>query len=133
MALILDKTTSKKLENRLTEFSKFGMIFYYLFEEGRASISDLENIFFSHDDEKSCFIYGKLIKNINPKDMKLSFDRYSKDNPNLDGLEKAKYEEDLNIIYTKKILNTIVNDAKDKIDKVYINTYDYLLANGINS
>ena len=43
MALILDKTTSKKLENRLTEFSKFGMIFYYLFEEGRASISDLEN------------------------------------------------------------------------------------------
>ena len=63
----------------------------------------------------------------------MSFDRYSKDNPNLDGLEKAKYEEDLNIIYTKKILNTIVNDAKDKIDKVYINTYDYLLANGINS
>ena len=133
MALILDKTTSKKLENRLTEFSKFGMIFYYLFEEGRASINDLENIFFSHDDEKSCFIYGKLIKNINPKDMKLSFDRYSKDNPNLEGLEKAKYEEDLNIIYTKKILNTIVNDAKDNIDKVYINTYDYLLANGINS
>ena len=57
MALIADKVTSKKLENRLDEFSKFGMTLYYLFEEGRININDLENIFFSHDDEKSSFIY----------------------------------------------------------------------------
>jgi hypothetical protein len=43
MALIADKKTSKKLENRLNEFSKLGMTLYYLLEEGRASITDLEN------------------------------------------------------------------------------------------
>ena len=77
MALIADKATSKKLEDRLCEFSKLGMIFHYLLEEGRASISDLESLFFSKDDEKSCFIYGKLIQHVEPKDLKLSYDRYS--------------------------------------------------------
>ena len=61
MALIADKVTSKKLENRLNEFSKFGMTLYYLFEEGRVNLNDLENLFFSHDDEKSCFIWLKHI------------------------------------------------------------------------
>ena len=38
MALLTDKTTTKKLENRLSEFTEYGMTLYYLFEEiGRAS------------------------------------------------------------------------------------------------
>ena len=119
MALIADKVTSKKLENRLDEFSKFGMTLYYLLEEGRINIGDLENLFFSHDDEKSSFIYSKLIRHVNPKDIKMSFDKYSIENQN-----------NLNILYTKKLINTILNDSKDNIDKVYINTYDYLLKNG---
>ena len=130
MALIADKVTSKKLENRLDEFSKFGMTLYYLLEEGRINIGDLENLFFSHDDEKSSFIYSKLIRHVNPKDIKMSFDKYSIENPNNDYLTKDKYQNNLNILYTKKLINTILNDSKDNIDKVYINTYDYLLKNG---
>lgn len=129
MALIADKVTSKKLENRLDEFSKFGMTLYYLLEEGRINIGDLENLFFSHDDEKSSFIYSKLIRHVNPKDIKMSFDKYSIENPNNDYLTKDKYQNNLNILYTKKLINTILNDSKDNIDKVYINTYDYLLKN----
>ena len=130
MALIADKVTSKKLENRLDEFSKFGMTLYYLLEEGRINIGDLENLFFSHDDEKSSFIYSKLIRHVNPKDIKMSFDKYTIENPNNDYLTKDKYQNNLNILYTKKLINTILNDSKDNIDKVYINTYDYLLKNG---
>ena len=98
MALIADKVTSKKLENRLDEFSKFGMTLYYLLEEGRINIGDLENLFFSHDDEKSSFIYSKLIRHVNPKDIKMSFDKYSIENPNNDYLTKDKYQNNLNIL-----------------------------------
>ncbi len=133
MALIADKVTSKKLENRLNEFSKFGMTLYYLFEEGRVNLNDLENLFFSHDDEKSCFIYGKLIRHVKPNDIKVSFDRYSIKHPNTNYLEKEKYEDNLNILYTKKIINTILNDSKENIDKIYINTYNYLLANSTDN
>lgn len=129
MALIADKSTSKKLENRLSEFSKFGMTLYYLLEEGRASISDLESIFFSTDDEKSCFIYGKLIRNVKPNDLKLSFDKYSIQYPNTECLENNEYQDNLNLIYTKKIINKILNDSNDNIDKIYINTYNHLLIN----
>lgn len=129
MALIADKVTSKKLENRLDEFSKFGMTLYYLFEEGRINISDLENLFFSHDDEKSSFIYSKLIRHVNPKDIKMSFDKYSIENPNTSYLAKDIYQNNLNILYTRKLINTILSDSKDNIDKVYVNTYDYLLKN----
>lgn len=132
MSLILDKTMSKKLEDRLNEFSKFGMTFYYLLENGRASMSDLENIFFANDDEKSCFIYGNLIKKVTSNDIKLSFDKYSKNNPNENKKDKTKYEEDLNLLYTKKILNMIANDSKHNVDKIYVNTYNYLLSNNIN-
>lgn len=129
MALIADKVTSRKLENRLSEFSKFGMTLYYLLEEGRVNINDLENIFFSTDDEKSCFVYGKLIRRVKPNDMELSFDRYSIEHPNTNYLEKDKYQNSLNVLYTQKIINTILADTKDNIDKLYVNTYNYLLAN----
>jgi hypothetical protein len=129
MALIADKMTSKKLENRLGEFSKFGMTLYYLLEEGRASINDLESFFFSPDDEKSCFIYGKLIRRVKPNDLKLSFDKYSCEYPNVECLDSCKYQDNLNLIYTKKIINRILDDFYDKIDKVYVNTYNYLLIN----
>ena len=129
MALIADKKTSKKLENRLNEFSKLGMTLYYLLEEGRASITDLENIFFSTDDEKSCFIYGKIIKKVKPTDLKLSFDKYSELHPNTGCLENSEYKDNLNLIYTKKIINKILNDSKENIDKLYINTYNHLLIN----
>lgn len=129
MTLIADKVTSKRLETRLCEFSKFGMTLHYLLEEGRASLKDLESIFFSSDDEKSCFIYGKLIRNVKPNDLKLSFEKYSLENPNVDGLDANDYQDSLNLIYTQKIISRILNDSKDNIDKVYINTYNHLLVN----
>ena len=58
MALIADKVTSKKLENRLNEFSKFGMTLYYLFEEGRVNLNDLENLY---------MILWRVVNNIDSK------------------------------------------------------------------
>ena len=128
MALIADKATSKKLETRLSEITEYGMTIYYLFEEGRTNLRDLESIFFSTDDEKSSFIYGKIMKHMKPTDLKKSFEKYSINYPQKDNDEK-KYKKDLNIIYTKKIIDLVINETKDKIDKTYINTYDYLLTN----
>ena len=44
MALLTDKYTTETLENRLNEFSEYGMTLYYLFELGRTNIDDLSNL-----------------------------------------------------------------------------------------
>lgn len=131
MALITDKKTSKKLENRLTEFSKFGMTLYYLLEEGRVNIKDLEKIFFSSDDDKSSLVYSRLIKNVNPVDLKESFNKYRADYSSFDE-DENDLKDTLNILYTKKIINEIVSATTKQIDKTYVNTYDYLLMNSSN-
>ena len=121
MALMTNKTTSKKLENRIVEVSEYAMTLYYLFEEGRASLKDLESVFFSKDDEKSSFTYGKILKHMNPSDLKMSLEKYGQSDTN--DIKK------LNLLYTKKIIDLVLDNATDQIDKTYINTYNYLLTN----
>ncbi len=121
MALLTDKATSDKLKNRLDEFSEYGMTLYYLYENNRTSISDLKDIFFSKDDEKSSFIYGKIIRQIKTSDLKKSFESYSIEN----SIEDKK---ELNLLYTRKIIDLVLSQSKN-IDKTYINTYNYLLTN----
>ncbi len=122
MALLTDKYTTETLENRLNEFREFGMTLYYLLEEGRTNIDDLSNLFFSKDNEKTLFTYGKIIKKMKPNDLEASFNRYKDNYPN-------NSKEDLNIIFTKKIIDLVFENQEGKVDKTYINTYNYLLAN----
>lgn len=129
MALITDKMTSKKLETRLFEFKEYGMTLYYLLEEGRTNVKDLESIFFSKDDEKSSFIYGKIMKHIKPSDLTDSYEKYSVDYPNSEKIDEKEYKKNLNIIYTQKIIDLLINEPNEKIDKTYINTYKHLLTN----
>ena len=121
MALMTNKTTSKKLENRIEEVSEYAMTLYYLFEQGRASLKDLESVFFSKDDEKSSFTYGKILKHMNPSDLKMSLEKYGQSDTN--DIKK------LNLLYTKKIIDLVLDNTTDQIDKTYINTYNYLLTN----
>jgi hypothetical protein len=127
MALLTDKKTSKILEDRLNEFSEYGMTLYYLLEEGRLDIKDLESIFFSKDDDKSTFIYGKILRQTKPTDLKKSFERYSAIYPELNELDDKSQKKDLNIIYTKKILDLVTAKSQNRIDKTYLNTYEHLL------
>ncbi len=129
MPLLTDKKTTKKLENRLLEFIEYGMTIYYLYEEKRTNIKDLEDIFFSKDDEKSSFLYSKIMKHIKPSDLKKALERYSINNKKEDNQEDSKYKKELNIVYTEKIINILVDNKNEIIDKTYINTYNYLLAN----
>ena len=129
MPLLTDKKTTKKLENRLLEFIEYGMTIYYLYEEKRTNIKDLEDIFFSKDDEKSSFLYSKIMKHIKPSDLKKALERYSINNKKEDNQEELKYKKELNIVYTEKIINILVDNKNEIIDKTYINTYNYLLAN----
>lgn len=122
MALLTDKYTTETLENRLNEFSEYGMTLYYLFEDGRTNIDDLSNLFFSNDEEKTLFTYGKIIKKMKPNDVNDSFNKYKEYYPNND-------IKDLNILFTKKILDLILENQANKLDKTYVNTYNYLLAN----
>ena len=131
MALMLDKKTSKKLENRLNEFKEYGMTLYYLLEENRTSMKDLENIFFSKDDEKSSFIYSKILKHTKPSDLNKAFEKY-KNSENSDNLDENVLKKHLNVIYTKKIIDLINKECSDTIDKTYVNTYDYLITNIVN-
>ena len=128
MALIADKKTSKNLENRIDEFSKFGMTFYYLFEEGRISMLELENLFFSKDNDKSSFAYMNILRRIKQSDIDSSLSKYKSIYPNEKLLDKTVYEANLNILYIKNLINTVLSTSKDRLDKVYINTYNYLLS-----
>ena len=128
MALIADKKTSKNLENRIDEFSKFGMTFYYLFEEGRISMLELENLFFSKDNVKSSFAYMNILRRIKQSDIDSSLSKYKSICPNEKLLDETVYEANLNILYIKKLINTVISTSKDRLDKVYINTYNYLLS-----
>lgn len=128
MALIADKKTSKNLENRIDEFSKFGMTFYYLFEEGRISMLELENLFFSKDNDKSSFAYMNILRRIKQSDIDSSLSKYKSICPNEKLLDETVYEANLNILYIKKLINTVLSASKDRLDKVYINTYNYLLS-----
>ena len=121
MALLTDKYTTETLENRLNEFSEYGMTLYYLFEEGRTNIDDLSNLFFSKDEEKTIFTYGKIMKRMKPIDLEESFNKYKENYPN-------NSKKDLNIIFTKKIIDLVL-EQNNTIDKTYINTYNYLLTN----
>ena len=121
MALLTDKYTTETLENRLNEFSEYGMTLYYLFEEGRTNIDDLSNLFFSKDEEKTIFTYGKIMKRMKPIDLEESFNKYKENYPN-------NSKKNLNIIFNKKIIDLVL-EQNNTIDKTYINTYNYLLTN----
>lgn len=131
MGLMTDKKTSKMLENRFNEFTEYGVTLYYLLEEGRLNIKDLESIFFSKDDEKSSFIYGKILKHTKPNDFKDSYNKYRISEGEKEFGDENTYKKNLNMLYTKKIIDLIVNQNKNKIDMTYVNTYNHLLANKI--
>ena len=127
MNLMADRFTKNKLENRLKEFTRYGMTLYFLVEEDRVNKNEIENIFFSTDEEKATFHYCKLIKTIKPSDIMDSFNRYKDEHPNGNNLPLAKYEEQLNKIYISKLIDLLNQDVNSRIDKTYVNTYNYLL------
>ena len=126
--LITDKDTTEKLSDRLAEFSKFGMTFHYLLEQGRISIKEVTDIFFSKDDEKSTFMYINTMRKIMPEDIDSAFLRYQDDYP-LEEMSIDEHKNKLNLLYTSKIINEIASIGDTTIDKTYINTYNYLLDN----
>ncbi len=126
MALLIDKQRTNKLRERLEEFSKFGMTLYYLLEEGRVSESELDDMFFSSDDDKSSMIYGRIMRKIKSNDLVEAFNRYKYDYPNSSNNEINNYQNNLNLIYISKLLDKL-NCEEICIDKAVINTYNYLL------
>ena len=57
-----------------------------------------------------------------PNDLQDSYNKYKDVYPN-------NTKKDLNILFTKKIIDLVLEQQANKIDKTYINTYNYLLAN----
>ena len=124
--LITDRNTTNRLNERLGEFSKFGMTFHYLLEQGRVAMNEIEEILFSTDDEKSTFRYINILRRVSPDDVTLAFLKYQDDYPKGDQ-SNTEHEAHLNMIYTGKIINEIASKCDKCIDKTYINTYNYLL------
>lgn len=115
-----------KLNERLDEFSKFGMTFHYLLEQGKIAINEVEEIFFSKDDEKSTFRYMNIMKRVEPSDVMDAFLKYQDNYPKGE-LSEAEHANHLNMIFTSKIINEIVGKSETCIDKDYVNTYNYLI------
>lgn len=132
MALITDKKTAEKLNDRLNEFSKFGMTIYYLLENERLELETIRDIFFSEDEDKAVVMYLKMMKSIRPNDINLAYVKYMDLNPNTDSIDDSKYTEYLNILYTSKIINEVACSNNLNVDKTYVNTYNYLIENDFN-
>ena len=129
MALITDIKTTKKLNDRLNEFSNFGMTIYYLLEEDKIKLKSISEIFFNKDEDKAVVMYLNLIKHIKSKDIEEAYIKYSTINPNTTSISEDKYKDYLNILYISKIINKIAGENNYCIDKTYVNTYNYLLEN----
>ena len=130
MALITDKKITKKLNDRLNEFSNFGMTLYFLLEEDKIKLKTITEVFFDEDEDKAVLMYLNLIKNIKKEDIDNAYIKYSKANPNTTNVNEEKYKAYLNTLYTSKIINRIALENNICIDKTYVNTYNYLLENG---
>lgn len=129
MALITDKETTKKLNDRLNEFSTFGMTIYYLLENERLELKTISDIFFAKDEDMAVLMYLQLMKKIKPNDINLAYEKYQILNPNTENMIEDKYQEYLNVLYTSKIINKIAATNNFNIDKTYVNTYNYLIEN----
>ncbi len=125
MALLTDRNTEKDLSERLSEFVQFGMVLNYMLDIGTIELNDLERIFFDSDREKAILIYSRLLKEIKPDYLTESYSLYSKKYPNDEGLDSSEYSRYVNKCCVGEMINKI--SEKDKLDKTYINTYDYLL------
>lgn len=129
MALITDKETTKKLNDRLNEFSTFGMTIYYLLENERLELKTISDIFFAKDEDMAVLMYLQLMKKIKPNDINLAYEKYQNLNPNTEDKSEDQYREYLNVLYTSKIINKIAATNNFNIDKTYVNTYNYLIEN----
>lgn len=126
MALLTDKETEKELSDRLSEFSQFGMVFNYMLDIDKIDIDDLEKMFFDTDQEKVTFIYSKLIKKIKSNYMESSYTIYSHEYPNSSNLNNNDYCDYLNKCCINRIISRVEKKIK-RVDKTFINTYNYLL------
>ncbi len=126
MALLTDKETEKELSDRLSEFSQFGMVFNYMLDIDKIDIDDLEKMFFDTDQEKVTFIYSKLIKRIKSNYMESSYTIYSHEYPNSSNLNNNDYCDYLNKCCINRIISRVEKKTK-RVDKTFINTYNYLL------
>ena len=125
MALLTDRNTEKDLSERLSEFIQFGMVLNYMLDIGKIDLADLEKIFFDSDREKAILIYSGLLKGIEPNYFEDSYLQYSMSFPNNDNLDSTEYARFINKCCISNMINRI--SEKDKLDRTYVNTYDYLL------
>ena len=100
MALITDKKITKKLNDRLNEFSNFGMTLYFLLEEDKIKLKTISEVFFDRDEDKAVLMYLNLIKSIKKEDIDNAYIKYSKINPNTNNICEEKYKSYLNALYT---------------------------------
>ncbi len=116
--LILDKENCVALKERIDEYSSYGVILYYLYETNNKLKKEFYNMFFETDKEKSCFSYKKILRCIKDEDIKNAKKKYNGDNDNVNTL---------NVIYLKKLISKLNDDNKILNNKMYMNTYNYLL------
>ena len=127
MALLTDKKTEKDLSERLSEFVQFGTVLNYMLDNEKVELSDLEKMFFDSDRDKATLVYSSLLRGIKPEYFEESYRIYSGIFPNDDGYDSSEYARYLN----KKCISSIITKMteRDRLDRTYINTYDFLLEN----
>ena len=127
MALITDKLTRKRLNDRLNEFRNFGMTLYYLLEQDHLDLKSISEMFFSDDEDKAVLMYLNLIKKIKPEIEEEAYLKYSNVVVNSNNMNTKDYKKYLNNLYTSKVIKKISLDNNLCIDKTYLNTYKYLI------
>ena len=103
MALITDKLTRKRLNDRLNEFRNFGMTLYYLLEQDHLDLKSISEMFFSDDEDKAVLMYLNLIKKIKPEIEEEAYLKYSNVVVNSNNMNTKDYKKYLRSSITPKL------------------------------
>lgn len=128
------------MEPVLQKYAGFGYTIYYLYQQGKVGLQDIENIFLKLNPEISFLYLEKVVHQIEESDLEEAYSvsslEYSKsqclnDYFNFDEgkitLKADVYETALNYHYTEKMLNTLSSQELSIQDKRIVGRYHDLL------
>lgn len=130
----------KDMEQVLQKYAGFGYTIYYLYQQGKVQIEEIQEVFRKLNPDIASLYLDKLLRKMDLKDMEKAFLEYQqeyskemclKDYFAIDGgkitLKNDIYETALNYRYTEKMLGVLENQSKDPAEGKIVTSYQFLL------
>lgn len=105
---------TKDIYNLTKEINEYGATLYYLIENNKISVDDIENVLFKDSIEQVKLVFPNLISKISVKDIETSFDKYSKEFTKFSCIDRIILKDGNRHQHLKEIRNLV--NLEKKID-----------------